>query len=440
MSTIESSFECTEMRLLGRHGETLANGSGCLRLDGYGDFHFELVGETVRSDELIEFISAHRRNPYDGLWRFRLVVTHPNGQELHCGYVTDQAIRFVSNEPLSCSGRVEGLSFDTPSLGEVGTEILLIVPERHWLSQALAVSLPRPDEDGVSRYSAKVVGSLLEFEYQQKSRSLTISVTGSDVFPQTYTEGWLSEPLRMMLGQLAFPRVIVRSNANRAMVMIPQIRRWHGEADGFSLLDPATTFEDRNLLFEMYAELLQFVASARGVDGMPNFERHPLTRFYEELAQAMHGSRWIMTLTLASAVEGGLNLLFPPNSTDENANLIELEDLKDHIDKWVGHPTSSAASIASLKDRAKGAISYTAEMTAIKRLRLLVVEKKVTKDEVMAWEKVRHKVAHGNIFSPFSSDENDRLILNLMRLFRRIAGLITLGRNPPSMGLVGLIQ
>lgn len=439
ISALESSFECTGMRLLGRHGEILVNGSGRLRLDGFGDFHFELEGEAVQSDELAAFVSAHRRNPYDPLGRFRLVVTHANGQELHCGYVTDDELRFSSNGPLSCSGRAEGLSLDIPSIGDVGTEILFIVPERHWLSEALTVSLPPPDEDGISRRSMEVAGSLLEFEYQQKGRCLTISVVGNDVFPQTYTENWLSEPLRMMLGQLAFPRVIVRSNADRAMVMISQIRRWHAEADGFSLLDPATTFEDRNLLFDMYAELLHFVASARDIKGMPNFERHPLTRFYEELAQAMRGSRWIMTLTLASAVEGGLNLLFPSSSTDENANLIELEDLKGHIDNWAGHPTSSEASIASLKDRAKGAVSYTAEMTAIKRLRRLAGEKKVTIAEVKAWEKVRNKVAHGHIFSPFSSEENDQLILNLMSLFRRIAGLIAFGRNPPSVGLIGLM-
>jgi hypothetical protein len=233
----------------------------------------------------------------------------------------------------------------------------------------------------------------------------------------------------MMLGQLVFPRVKIRSNPDRAIVMVPPIRGWHREADGYSLLDPAVTLGNPKLFFVMYAELLKFVVTARN-------ETHPLTTFYEELAQAMCGSRWIMTLTLASAIEGALDLLFPIGTQDETANLDELKDLKEHIDKWTGHSTSSVKSAASLKDRAKGAVSRTAELTAIKRLRLLARKRVVAIDEVDAWEKVRNKVAHGKIFSPFSSEENDRLILNLMSLFRRLAGQIALGRNPPSSTLL----
>ena len=438
ISSPASAIQCPEMRLLGRMGETLVQGSGKLVLDEFGDFQFDLDGRAADLEQLNQFVAEQRSNPYDGLARFRLVVTDSNGQELHCGFAVTDALR-ASDGSVVCSGRAEGLSLDTPSFSDVGTEILLLIPERHWLRNALAVSFPPPDEVGICRYSMEIAGSQLEFEYERATHSLTITIVGNETFPQTYTEGWLSEPLRMLLGQLAFPRVIVRSNPDRAMVMIPQIRHWHGEADHYSLLDPAATFEDAKLIFEMYGELLEFVANARDENGNRNFDRNPLTLFYEELAQSMRGSRWIMTLTLASAVEGALNLLFPADSFDESVNVAELESLKRHIDNWDGHSESTKVSIAALKDRAKGAVSYTAELTTIKRLRLLARQKKVATDEVRAWEKVRHKVAHGNIFSPFSSEENDRLIFSLMSLFRRIAGLIALGRNPPSAGLVGLM-
>lgn len=437
ISSPASAIQCPNMQLLGRMGESLAQGSGKLVLDEYGDFHFELNGRAANPGQLAQFVTEQRRNPYDGLARFRLVVTDASGQELHCGFAVTETLK-ASGELVVCSGRAEGLSLYAPSFSTVGTEILLLIPERHWLNNALAVSFPSPDEFGMRRYSMEIAGSLLEFEYERTTQTLTISIGGNEIFPQTYTEGWLSEPLRMILGQLAFPRIIVRSNPDRAMVMIPQIRRWHNEGDHYSLLDPAATLEDATLIFELYGELLEFVANARDENGNRNFDRHPLTQFYEELAQAMRGSRWIMTLTLASAVEGALNLLFPADSYDETVNIAELESLKRHIDDWVGHSGSTKASLAALKDRAKGAVSYTAELTAIKRLRLLAGQKKIATDEVGAWEKVRHKVAHGNIFSPFSSKENDQLILSLMSLFRRIAGLIALGRNPPSVGLFGL--
>jgi len=229
----------------------------------------------------------------------------------------------------------------------------------------------------------------------------------------------------MMIGQLVFPRVTVRANPDRTMVTVSEIRGWHDEGDKYCLLDPALTFSNPAHFFDMYTDLLRFVATARDEEGQPNFERHALTVFYEELAQAMRGSRWIMTLTLASAVEGALDLLFPFGEKDRAANLAEIEGLKAHIDDWSGHQSSSRASIASLKDRAKGAVSRAAEMTAIKRLRALAERGLVASEEVRAWEKVRNKVAHGKVFSPFSSEENDRILINLMSLFRRIAGQIT---------------
>lgn len=419
-------------------GEDLVVGVGKVILDSLGDFHFELEGKATDQEQLGEFVSYRRRNPYDGLARFRLVVVDASGQELHCGFTTSDNLTLTPDGSLRCSGLAEGLMLDAPGFEEVGSEILFLVPERHWLTDVLAISFPPPEENGVRSHSMELLGSSLEFEYERKSRSLCISVTGSDAFPQTLTGWWLSEPLRIMTGQLAFPRVNVRANPGRAIVSVPQIRNWHREGDGYSLLDPAVTFENRTLFFDMYAELLQFVATARDAEGRPNFDRHPLTRFYEELAQAMGGSRWIMTLTLASAIEGALDLLFPTRAKDKTANLAELKDLKAHIDKWTGHSTSSEESVASLKDRAKGAVGRTAEMTAIKRLRLLAQQKLIAKVEVSAWEKVRNKVAHGGVFSPFSSEENDRILLNLMSLFRRIAGQIALGRNPPSPTLVGM--
>lgn len=438
ISSPSSVILCPDMQLLGHLGETIVQGSGKLTLNELGNFHFDLNGCAADPELLNHYVLEQRRKPYESFWRFRLVVTDSSGQDFHCGFADTDSLR-NSDGPVICSGRADGLNFDAPCSGDVGTEILILIPERHWLNVTLAVSFPPPDECGICRFSTDVAGAPLEFEYERATHTLTIAIVGNETFPQTYTERWLSEPFRMLLGQLAFPRVIVRSNYDRAIVWISQIRNWHAEADHFSLLDPATAFEDPQIIFEMYAELLAFVANARDENGDLNFDRNPLTLFYEELAQAMRGSRWIMTLTLASAIEGALKLLFPPDAFDETVNVAELQSLKRHINDWAGHPDSTLESITALKDRAKRAVGYATELTAIKRLRLLAKQKKVAAHEVRAWEKVRNKVAHGNIFSPFSSEENDQLIISLMSLFRRIAGLIALGRNPPSIGLVGLM-
>jgi len=420
------------MRLLGWQGEVLGIGSGIVRLDTFGDFDFGFEGHSTDRQQFCQFTSYQQRNPYEGQARLRLVVVDQSGEEIHCGYTVPENLSLGEGTDLRCSGSVDGLHLDAPACANVGTEVLFFIPEQHWLSTVLAVSFPPPDEHGRSSHSMELLGSSLEFEYEPQSRSLTISIIGNASFPQTYTEGWLGEPLRMMIGQLIFPRIYVRANPDCAMVMVSQNRLWHHEADAYSLLEPALTFEKATQFFDMYAEILTFVATARDEEGNPNLERHPLTGFYDELAQAMRGSRWIMTLILASAVEGVLDLLSPGGAKDKTANLAEINDLKQYIDRWTGHTTSSKESIASLKDRAKGAVSRTAELTAIKRLRLLAAQQMVTREEVNAWEAVRNRVAHGKVFSPFSTAQNDRLIINLMSLFRRLAGRIALSRNPAS--------
>jgi hypothetical protein len=430
LAGLDSSIPCPEMKLLGRWGEALATGSGNIHLDKLGDFHFELNGKATNPKKLKQFIAGHQTNPYDGLGRFRLVAVNATGQELHCGFVTKSTVKFNNDTSLQCLGVAEGLSFDAPAIGKIGTEILILLPERHWISHGLSAIFRPLKPSGISKHTIEVLGSCVEFSHDPASNSLAISVECSEEFPQTYTEGWLSEPLRMMLGQLVFPRVIVRSNPDQAIIMVPQIRQWHAEADGFALLDPASIYDDQTHFFKLYGDLLTFVATARDGEGNRNFERHDLTLFYEELAQAMRGSRWIMTLTLASAVEGVLSQIFPIGTRDETANLDELRDLKNYIEKWEGHLASSPESIANLKDRAKSSVSFAAELTAIKRLRLLANEKKVRREDVAAWDEVRNKVAHGNIFSRFSSAENDRIILNLMSLYRDVAALVTLGRTP----------
>ena len=426
ISNPDSSLTCPEMRLLGRSSDVLASGTGRILLDKAGDFNFEFKGKATDLKELDEFVWYHRRHPYDGLARLRLTVVDSSGRKLHCGYTSPEAFDLDKNADLKCSGAFEGLMLDAPCFAEIGSEILIVVPERHWLSELLPLLFPPPDMNGLSKHSLTLMGSSLDFEYGRKSRTLAIGVTGGDAFPQTYAETWLSEPLRMMLGQLAFPRIIVRANPDRALVTISQIRGWHRQGNLFSMLDPVAAVEKPNHFFELYASLLRFVATARNSDGKPNFDRHPLTIFCEELAQAMRGSRWIMTLTLASAVEGALDLLFPSGSRDETVKSVELKDLKAHIDRWTGHPSSTTESILSLKNLAKQGVGRAADLTAMKRLRLLAARKIVSADEVDAWDTVRNKVAHGKVFSPFSSEENDKLVINLMILFRRIASQIAL--------------
>src|ERR1700730_3180613 len=74
--------------------------------------------------------------------------------------------------------------------------------------------------------------------------------------------------------------------------------------------------------WKSYEELLRCIASARAMDGQPNFESNATTRLCEEIVQAEYlGSRWILALTLASAVESQARRLADRVPVSDSKNL-----------------------------------------------------------------------------------------------------------------------
>ena len=72
-------------------------------------------------------------------------------------------------------------------------------------------------------------------------------------------------------------------------------------------------------------------------------------------------------------------------------------------------------------------MQITAEVTTAVAMRTLVADASITRNQVKAWQKVRHAVMHGNLVSPYSSQEDDETLValaDLMRaLIRRIVGV-----------------
>jgi hypothetical protein len=208
--------------------------------------------------------------------------------------------------------------------------------------------------------------------------------------------------------------------------MISQIRGWSEDSDLLALFDPMDAFDNPGGFFDLYADLLSFIVR----DGGGGHDRNPLTLFFEEITQSMRGTRWVMTLTIASAIEGLIGMIFPAGRKDERLKQEELDHLNAHIDSWDGHPEhSSSESVAALKDRAKGSVNFFALMTPVKHMKNLEKEGSISTAERKAWETVRHRVMHGKIFSPFSSEENDALIINLVSLFKKLAMRLALARS-----------
>ena len=124
-------------------------------------------------------------------------------------------------------------------------------------------------------------------------------------------------------------------------------------------------------------------------------------------------------MTLASSIEGLVSMLYSRGTRREDADLDANTQLICHIRAWSGDH--------ALKEAAIRAVQRTAEVTTAVAMRALVADAAITRDQVKAWQKVRHAVMHGNLVSPYSSQEDDETLIalaDLMRaLIRRIVGV-----------------
>lgn len=263
------------------------------------------------------------------------------------------------------------------------------------------------------QHQMEVLSTPLTFTLDNAADTLTISAKASQVLPQTFTENWLGEPLRIMFGQLIFARMVARANPDRMTISVRPTRGWHSDSDWASLWSGPMSFLDKDGFWRLYAALLSFIASARDPLGNRNFDPSKVTQLYEEVIQASRGSRWVWALTFASSVEGLIRMIVPRGTPRASANIEGIANISTHIDAWSGKD-------AHFKQVAKNAVARTAETSAIQALRNLRGAAIVTNEQVAAWNTIRNQVMHGSLISPYSSEEDDKLLLDLAGLMHSL--------------------
>lgn len=422
-STISSAHVFPKMRLMARDNEPdLVVGSGELRVVAGDRFEFTLTGEPVNPAYVFEQMRRQREDRYDeDLSRFRLVLEDDDGTEFAGGWTVpsfrtgDGAWTFEGEtESLTAGGRSE----PTPT---GSTEVRFLIPTRHHAAQLLThfVTTPRDRMPPEPRYDLEVMGQTVTFRFDRALSILTISTPASESLPLTYTENWLGEPLRVLFGQLAYPRLVARVQSDgHTMLAIRPSPRWTKDSDWTALWIDENMVWDKDGFWTLYAALLTHVASARTEHGR-NFEPNPITHFHQEVIQAARGSRWVWAMTLASSIEGLVSMLYPRGAQREDADLQANTALICHIRAWSGDHALKEASIR--------AVQRSAEVTTAVAMRALVADAAITRNQVKAWQKVRNAVMHGNLVSPYSSQEDDETLValaDLMRaLIRRIVGV-----------------
>lgn len=406
------TIRCERIRLLGGDCDPpVAEGTGEVYIESNSRFRFQFTATDVDRKIVDERQQRLRDNPYDGFARFRVQAWDAAARHWHLGWTEPEFS--IQAEQVVVRGLCEGLSVDVPTNSETSsTTTLYRLQNVRQLMSLMMLSNAGSDQN---TFAFKLDDSSVELSYAPKDAVLLVSATHSGSLPPTYTENWLGEPLRILLGHLVFPSLVARDVSGAKMFL--SLRRTPKMAHTGGIASHLRYRVGPNQLpsfWKSYEELLRWIASARGQDGKPNFESNSTTRLCEEIVQAEYlGSRWILALTLASAVESQARKLADTMQTPDNEDAkLERDQLIEHIQEWSGTD--------ELKKIAVSAIRRSVEKTTPKILRALCNSGSVTKEQITAWNKVRNSVVHGHLISPYSSEKEDAYILAMAKMFHAL--------------------
>ena len=405
-------IECERMVLLGDDFERpVCIGPGHIDLVSPSSFAFQLSVRRARRRQINERFNRLQANPYDGLARFRVQAWDEEGHHWHLGWTIPEFNH--TQEGMHVRGDFEGLSADVPSKSQLPSTKTLY--RLGGLKQELSGMLRVSGATERASHKFALGQSEVALLFDEAAGLLFASAIHSNTLQPTYTENWLGEPLRILLGQLVYPSLVSRDISDGMSHLYLRKTPWLQHTGGIaSYYRHLVTQQGLRDFWRCYEILLEHIAATVGDDGHPNFESNHSTRLVEEIAQAEYlGSRWILAMTLASAVESQAKRLKDTIGYSETSEAQDdRESLIEQIEALTGNP--------SLKRLAISAIQRSVERTTPKILRSLQKAGTISGDQIAAWNRVRNTVVHGNLTSNYSSKEEDTNILAMATMFHQL--------------------
>jgi hypothetical protein len=425
LAAVGGMIDCPEMTLLaGDHEPAIVRGRGHILVKSDLAWSFEMQGVPDDVGHALRSLNRLRQDPYDGRLRSRLQVVDAHGEHVSMGWTIPSVRAGEAGAPWVFVGECDSAWLVDKHAGRPVTETLFHLPRHHRSRVIFRRFFPAPAvPGGAAERRLEIAGDEIVLTLFDDADMLTVRAPATERFPLTYTENWLAEPIRIMFGQLAYPRLVARGQSDRTMISIRPCNRWDATSDACGLWAGSGELTDEEGFWGTYSALLRHVADDRGVNGVRNFEPNKVTRLYEEVIQAAHASRWIWALAHASAVEGILLLMTPRGSRRADADTAGVEDLCKHIDGWTGKNEH-------LRQVAKSAAHRTLQTSAAQALRDLRDAGQVTPDQYRAWDKLRNQVMHGSLVSPYSTAEEDKLLLDLSELLHALTRKLTSAPSP----------
>ena len=393
------------MTLEGRDRQ-IGSGWGEVKLASSDDFTFVMDAHLLDDLETItDEITTLRKAPQDPSGHPRVRGLDEEGVLWSCHYVVPWC--YTAHGNWLFGGEIVSLVTKDQSetvSHDASTELILSLGGANWLAMGIANAVRTDQPGGEFRrdYELEILGSKIRFVLEPDTNTLSITATHSSALPSFYSEAWLVQPLRIMFGELIYPRLIARNVGDgTAFVFITRSFDFVHDAYWATLWDRDYVNQPNSTFWSRYSQLLCLIAGAKGKDGKPEVAPK-ITRLYEELIEAGRGTHWIWALSFARTIEAIATILAPQEIELTKAEREEMDALVKHINAWKGE--------ARLKENAVRAVRRTAEMTTIKALRNLQSENVITKEQLDVWRTMRNSVMHGTLLSPYSTEkENERL-------------------------------
>lgn len=405
------TIECREVRLIGRDFEgAIIAGPGRIQLMEDREIQFSVYGEAEDGGRAFRKMIEAQNNPYDHLSQFRMQATDYRGQEWTGGYTLVEYFA-DANRGWPLTGELRGLSISPKEWWvskESSVELLLVptidLPMGEWSETATKL------RDEVIRYSRQpgchVVEALdteILFEVDPDDGGLWITAKTSEKLRHPQAETWLAEPLRILLGNIIYPRMTARNFGDgRAYVTLlpaPALNK----PTMFGLMPPFDlNRRDDGAFWNLYTAILTMIANSGG------FESHPVTRLYEELAQAARGSRWVILLTLASSAESLAKAIMDDADRKSEFSDEALQSMEAHLASWKGDE--------DLRRRMKSNLAMVRKRSVQGFMKQLVDKGTIERDHFKTWCKLRNSVMHGELVEPWSTEEGDQHMREMVGL------------------------
>lgn len=400
-----NTINCSEMKLIGRdHDVPVAIGKGSFEIVDPQKFKYKFIGHFPNELSSLSRLQETYSNPYDELARFRLIFIDQSGRKFNAGWTIPDITQMNSGEWI-CQGESDGLltaiSHDNIIVFN-STEVIYL-----FSNNSLAYNF-------FSKYCTpshhiEILGSKIDFEFDSSTGLLSVLATASPDLPLTYTENWLGEPLRIMIGDFIYPILVARNFPDgKSSIYFRRLPSLFNLSPWIGLWRCENKLKDKENFWGMLTILLKYIATSRDKNGREYFESNNLTRYYEELIQAGMGSRWVWALTLASTVEALVLEFYPRGMKDNSADIDAINNLSRHIKSWNGNNDLKSAAISAVKRKEQIPVS--------KALSIMREKGEICHEGVVAWNSIRNTVMHGSLISIYSDKDEDEKIIHLANL------------------------